>query len=203
MIAAAMGAVFLVAGGGVGGGAGSAKRPPAPTFAGSGPARECVTGHAQFEAKRRTTIRIPVEAAAPISATARATVGRVTVTATLSKRVVEHATATRKLFARQAAIASRRVCVRASTKQAAHTAALNKAYHSSLAAARAAANKAAAQSLAGLVAHVRPATQAAVERMVKARAARAAATAHEALAQEALAKATAKATDRNKQSRTR
>jgi hypothetical protein len=162
-----------------------------------------VTGHAQFAASRRATIRIPVEAAAPVSASARATVGRVTVTATLSKRIVERATVVRELFARQAAIVSRRVCVRARTAQAAHTAALNKAYHSALAAARAAADKQAASSLAGLVAHVRPATRAAAQRMIEARARSAAVAAHQALSQLALAKATAKAVARNKLSRTR
>ena len=131
-----------------GGGTGGAKHTPPPTFVGSGPARECVTGHAQFEARRRTTIRIPVEAAAPVSATARATVGRVTVTATLSKRVVERATVTRELFARQAAIASRRVCVRAGTVQAGHTAALNRSYRAAVTAAHASASKQAAKSLA-------------------------------------------------------
>jgi hypothetical protein len=203
VIAAAMGGAFLLAGGGTGQNAGSGNHPPLPTFVGSGPARECVTGHAQFAASRRATIHIPVEATAPVSATARATVGQVTVTATLSKRIVERATVTRRLFARQAAIASRRVCVRAGTAQAAHTAALNKAYRSAHAAARAAAGAQADKSLAGLIAHVRPATRATAERMIEARARSVAATAHQALAQQALAQATARATARNKQPRKR
>ena len=182
---------------------GGTKHTPPPTFVGSGPARGCVTGHAQFEARRRATIRIPVEATAPVSATARATVGRVTVTATLSKRVVEHATVTRELFARQAALGSRRVCVRAGTVQAAHTAALNRSYRAAVAAAHTSANEQAAKSLAELVAHVRPAAQAAAVRMVQARARSAAATARQTLAQEALAKATAKAAARNKRLHTR
>src|SRR5690349_2289802 len=144
VIAAALGGGLLLIGGGVGSGTGAGSASPPPTFVGSGPTRVCVTGHAQFEASRRATVRIPVEATAPVSATARATVGRVTVTATLSKRIVEHATVTRRLVARQAAIATRRVCVRAATAHAAHTAALNKAYRSALAAARAAAGKQAA-----------------------------------------------------------
>jgi hypothetical protein len=127
----------------------------------------------------------------------------VTVTATLSKRVVERATVTRELSARQAGIASRRVCVRAPTVQAAHTAALNRAYRAALAAARASANKQASISLAGLVAHVRPTTHAAAVRLVQARARSAAATAHQTLAQEALAKASAKASARNKRLQTR
>jgi hypothetical protein len=130
-------------------------------------------------------------------------VGRVTVTATLSKRIVEHATVTRRLFARQAAIATRRVCVRAATAHAAHTAALNKAYRSALAAARAAAGKQAAGSLAQIVAHVRPATYAQAERVVQVRARSAAAAVHHALAQEALVKATAKAAARDRASQRR
>lgn len=196
VIAAALGGAVLVAGGGVG--AGGEKQTPPPTFVGSGPARVCVTAHAQAASSRRTTLRIPAQATAPVSASARATVGRVTVTATLSKRVVERATLTRKLFARQDAISSRRVCVRAGTAHAAHTFALNKAYHSAVTAARAAATKQAATSLAGLVAHVRPATYAEAERIVHTRARSAAAVARQALAQDALARATAKAAARNR-----
>jgi hypothetical protein len=201
VIAAAMGGAFLLGGGGAGTGRGNAS--PPPTFFGSGPTRACVTGHAQFEARRRATVSIPVEATAPVSATARATVGRVTVTATLSKRIVEHATVTRKLFARQAAIATRRVCVRAATAHAARTAALNKAYRSALAAARAAAGKQAAESLAQVVARVRPATYTEAERLAQIRARSAAAEVHHVLAQEALVRATAKATARNRASRRR
>ncbi len=84
------------------------------------------------------TIRIPVEATAPVSATARVTVGRVTVTATLTNASWS-APRPREAYSPPGRIASRRVCVRARTVQAAHTAALNKAYSSRQAAARGAA----------------------------------------------------------------
>lgn len=199
-IAAAMAGAFLLVGGGSGSSPGGATHPPPPKFVGSGPSRGCVTAHAASSATRTTTIHIPVQASAPASATARATVGRVTVTATVKKSLVERATVSRKLIARQSGFASRRACVRAGSAQAAHTAALNKAYRAAVSAARADADREAAKGLANLVRDVRPATRAQAQRTAAAAAQTAAASARQALASEALAEATARARGEAKRS---
>src|SRR5437764_10996974 len=133
-VAAAIGGAFLLVGGGSGNAGGGSNAPP--KLIGSGPAHTCVTAHAAATYTANTTIHLQVSAAAPVSATGRATVGRATVSVRLTQRVVQHAAVARPLLVRRSVVAARRACARGASEQAARGAALTAAFHAAQAAAR-------------------------------------------------------------------
>jgi hypothetical protein len=190
VLAAAIGGAFVLLGGS-GGAGGDVHRPP--TLIGSGRGRACVTAHASAAATAKTTIRLRVSHAVPISATGEAKTARGSVTVRLSQRIVEHGSVARPLSVRRTVVVARRACSRRSSDQAARGAALTAAYHAALTAARPEARAQAQRELARLVARVRPATLAGAQRKVDGEAQAAAAVARLALGRRAAADAASKA----------
>jgi len=182
LVGAAAGLVALVPGGG--GQPGGTVRVPT-----SGHARACVATRAEFAATARQELVAPVQASVPVSVTKRS--GNVAVT--LSETIVERATASRAVEVRRASVANGRACARASTPDAARSAALTRAYQNALASARTRATAAASAGLRTYAAQQLTALLANARREAEARAQTATATVRASLARRALAQATARA----------
>lgn len=185
-LAAAIGAAFLLVGGSGGRDAGTHSP---PKLIGAGRTHACVTAHASATATAKTTIRLRVSSAVPLTVTGQAKSGRGTVTVKLSQRIVERVSVARPVLVRRAVVAARRACARGSSDQAARGSALTSAYHAALAAARPEARAQARRELARLVARLRPMTLAAAQQRADSRAHAAAATARLALEHRAAAEA--------------
>jgi hypothetical protein len=139
------------------------------------------------------TLHAPVKVTVPVSVTERASVGRAAVSASLSENVVESATATRTVEVRRGAVAARRACARASTSDAAHSIALNRAYRQALAAGKPQAKAAAEKALATYAVQQLQALRSETRTRLQAQAQTAAAAVRQTLARQALAQATARA----------
>jgi hypothetical protein len=142
----------------------------APEMIRSGPARACASARASAEASAHKTINVSAEVRLPVSVTERIRTELGIATATRSETIIERARVQDPIQIVRAAAILRRSCAQGSTVDAAHSAALQRAYRAALRIARRRASALAHASLKTIAARLSRSDRASAREVAAARA---------------------------------